>query len=122
MQSLHFRKNLPKFYQTISVKNLHRKCLDRPELGHILIYAHSDDLWSILWVHFKGTDACYFPLEDCRIIHFTTEHATNRMQFLFDLLFRVLDGNYTLGNFIYISQVLSLILAETYDREKRFCL
>jgi len=82
-------------------------------------YAHSDDPWSILWVHFKGTDACYFPLEDCRIVHFTTEHATNRMQFLFDLLFRVLDGNYTLGNFIYISQVLSLILAETYDREKK---
>ena len=38
--------------------------------------------------------------------------------FLFELLFRVLEANYTLGNFIYISQVLSLILAETYDREK----
>lgn len=82
-------------------------------------YAHSDDPWSILWVHFKGTDACYFPLEDCRIIHFTTEHATNRMQFLFDLLLRVLDGNYTLGNFIYISQVLSLILAETYVKQNQ---
>lgn len=33
--------------------------------------------------------------------------------------FKVLDGNYTLGNFIYISQALSLILAEIYEREKR---
>ena len=30
-----------------------------------------------------------------------------------------MEGNYTLGNFIYISQVLSLILAETYNREKK---
>jgi len=41
-----------------------------------------------------------------------------RIHFLFDSLFRVLEGNYTLGNFIYISQVLSMILAEVYYREK----
>lgn len=38
--------------------------------------------------------------------------------FVFDSLFRVLEGNYTLGNFIYMSQVLSMILAEVYYREK----
>lgn len=37
---------------------------------------------------------------------------------LFNLLFRVLERNYTIGNFIYISQVLSLILSEIYFREK----
>ena len=40
------------------------------------------------------------------------------MQFLFELLFRVLESNYTLGNFIYISQILEMILSETYYREK----
>lgn len=40
------------------------------------------------------------------------------MQFLSELLFRVLESNYTLGNFIYISQVLEMILSETYYREK----
>lgn len=69
-------------------------------------------------MHFKGEDTKYFPLDDCNIIHFNSEYATNRMFFLFDLLFRVLEGHYCLGNFIYISQVLSLILAETYYREK----
>ena len=39
-------------------------------------------------------------------------------QHLFGVLFRVLERNYTLGNFIYISQVLSLILSEIYFREK----
>lgn len=81
-------------------------------------YACDDDPWSILWMHFKGDDTKYFPLDDCNIIHFNSEYATNRMFFLFDLLFRVLEGHYCLGNFIYISQVLSLILAETYYREK----
>ncbi len=82
-------------------------------------YACDDDPWSILWVHFKGEDIKYYPVEDCKIVKFTSIHATNRMLFLFELLFRVLEGSFTLGNFIYISQVLALILAETYDREKR---
>ncbi len=81
-------------------------------------YACEDDPWSILWVHFKGDDTVYYPLEDLSVIRFISKNSTNRMQFLFELLFRVLEGNYTLGNFIYISQVLALILAETYDREK----
>ena len=84
----------------------------------IFYYACDDDPWSILWMHFKGDDTKYFPLDDCNIIHFNSEYATNRMFFLFDLLFRVLVRSYCLGNFIYISQVLSLILAETYYREK----
>ena len=81
-------------------------------------YASEEDPWSILWVHFKGTDTVYYPLDECRIIHFNSQNASNRMQFLFDLLFRVLESNYTLGNFIYISQVLEVILSETYYREK----
>ena len=82
-------------------------------------YADENSPWSILWVHFKGEDTKYFPLDDCRIVKFKSSHASNRMMFLFDLLFRVLEGNYTVGNFIYISQVLSMVLAETYHREKK---
>ncbi|MEI2992368.1 MAG: hypothetical protein V8T85_12525 [Blautia faecicola] len=52
------------------------------------------------------------------LINFNSQNATNRMQFLSELLFRVLESNYTLGNFIYISQVLEMILSETYYREK----
>ena len=81
-------------------------------------YASEKDPWTILWVHFKGTDTEYYPLEECRLINFNSQNATNRIQFLFELLFRVLESNYTLGNFIYISQVLEMILSETYHREK----
>lgn len=89
-----------------------------PRLRRHRYYACEENPWSILWVHFKGEDVKYYPLQECRVISFNSPNSTNRMHFLFDLLFRVLEGNYTLGNFIYISQVLQLILAETYNREK----
>lgn len=81
-------------------------------------YASEEEPWSILWVHFKGENTRYFPVEEYKTVTFTSPHAPERMHFLFDSLFRVLEGNYTLGNFIYISQVLAMILAEIYHREK----
>lgn len=47
-----------------------------------------------------------------------SQAADNRIMTLFQILFRVLRRNYTQGNFIYISQVLSLILSEIYFREQ----
>ncbi len=81
-------------------------------------YASKEDPWSILWVHFKGENVKYFPLGDCNIIQILSREADNRIMTLFQILFRVLERNYTQGNFIYISQVLSLILSEIYFREK----
>lgn len=81
-------------------------------------YADEEAPWSIFWVHFKGENTLYFPFEPIHVIKMTSQHAQNRLTFLFDLLFRVLARNYTLGNFIYISQVLQMILAEVYYREK----
>lgn len=81
-------------------------------------YSDKKNPWSILWVHFKGEDTRYYSLDDCRVIRFKSNKIKNRMLFLFDLLFQVLEGNYTQGNFIYMSEVISLILAETYAREK----
>lgn len=61
----------------------------------------------------------HVPLEEGRVISFQSQHATGRMQYLFELLFRVLEGNYTLGNFIYISQVLSLSWRKPTTGRKR---
>lgn len=81
-------------------------------------YADRKNPWSIFWLHLKGEHTEYFPLEACQSVGMTSKPANNRLMFLFELLFRVLERNYTLGNFIYISQVLSLILSEVYFREK----
>lgn len=81
-------------------------------------YADEKEPWSILWVHFKGENTKYFPLEERKIVYINSGHSDNRMMVLFKLLFRVLERNYTIGNFIYISQVLSLILSEVYFRER----
>lgn len=78
--------------------------------------ASEENPWSLLWVHFKGEDADYYPLEDCRIIH-PASAEEHRMLSLFELLFGALEDDYSLGNFIYLSQVLALILAELYQRQ-----
>ena len=56
-------------------------------------YACEEDPWSILWVHFKGEDVRYFPLMEYRVVKLNSQNATNRMLFLFELLFRVLEAN-----------------------------
>lgn len=81
-------------------------------------YAGKADPWSILWVHFKGENIKHFPIQEMKVIKMNSAPANSRMMFLFDLIFRVLERNYTLGNFIYLSQVLSLMLSEIYYREK----
>lgn len=77
-------------------------------------YADKANPWSILWVHFAGEDTRFYPLDTYNVITFRSHHATNRMMYLFDLLFRVLEEPYSLGNFAYVTQVLALILSETY--------
>lgn len=82
-------------------------------------YASTDNPWSILWFHFKGRDSSLYPIEKLKVIPFQTTRSNNRIMFLFEAMFQVLEANYTLGNFQYIGQLISLILSETYQREKR---
>lgn len=80
-------------------------------------YSDATDPWSILWVHFRGDNARLFPVDEVHLVHMHSA-ADQRVMTLFTLIFRVLERNYTLGNFIYLSQALSLILSEIYYREK----
>ena len=60
-------------------------------------YASEKNPWSIFWVHFKGENTGYYPLEEYQIIQMNSIHAENRIITLFGVLFRVLERNYTLG-------------------------
>lgn len=80
-------------------------------------YADEKDPWSILWVHFKGENVKYFPLNNKEVRQLGSSEANERLMYLFKLLIDMLEINYTLGNFIYEAQVLALILAEIYYRE-----
>lgn len=81
-------------------------------------YADADDPWSILWVHFRGDNAGLFPVDEAHLVRMNSAAVDQRVMMLFNLMFRTLESNYTLGNFIYLSQALSLILSEIYYREK----
>ena len=82
-------------------------------------YADKANPWSILWVHFSGEDTPLYLLDTYKVVPFHSRHATNRMMYLFDLLFQVLEEPYSLGNFAYVTQVLALILSDTYLREPK---
>lgn len=90
-----------------------------PHLRGHRYWADPEEPWSILWVHFKGDDCPLYPLEELAVCRFASSSTVRRMEFLFELLFRTLEEDYTLGNFIYLSQLLALILGETYARTRR---
>lgn len=81
-------------------------------------YASGKDPWSLLWVHMRGDGIRDFPVDSMQITALRSEYAERRMFSYFEMIFRVLNADYTLGNFIYIGQVLALILAEVFFREK----
>ena len=81
-------------------------------------YSSDEEPWTILWVHFNGTDVNFYPLENVNPIVFRSAYSSNRMLFLFNQLFRVIDSSYTAGNFIYMSQTLQMILSETYYKDE----
>ena len=82
-------------------------------------WANEKDPWSILWMHFSGSDTGLYPLEEKQVITFDTAYASTRMMEYFSNLLRVIRGHFTLGNFIYITNTISVILSETYFREKK---
>ena len=72
--------------------------------------------WSLVWVHFTGEDCALYPLNPPRVCRLSAPDTAQRVEFLFSVLFDTLQEDYTLGNFIYLSQVLGMILAEIYAR------
>lgn len=65
---------------------------------------------------FYGEDCALYPLNPPRVCRLSAPDAAQRVEFLFSVLFDTLQEDYTLGNYIYLSQVLGMILAEIYAR------
>jgi AraC-like DNA-binding protein len=82
-------------------------------------YASEKNPWSILWVHFKGENSVLYPINEKNLIQIETPEDNNRLQTFFIQLFEILGFNYTQGNFICASNLLSVILGEIYFREKK---
>lgn len=82
-------------------------------------YADNDDPWTILWAHFNGSDTSFYPLTHPKIISFLSKYSSNRMLYLFNQLFRVIESTYTVGNFIYMSHTMQMILSDTYFKNDK---
>ena len=85
-----------------------------PKWNYTYFRSSEDKPWSVFWVTFEGGDTALFPLEDYRIVHFTSERTMEHMQTFFGLLLSTLSLPCTSERLAYVSQVMMLILAETF--------
>ncbi|MHB1453468.1 MAG: helix-turn-helix domain-containing protein [Saccharofermentanales bacterium] len=81
-------------------------------------HADKTDPWSVFWIHFKGDATPYFPLDDKRVIDFGSFKSDDHLLCLFLLMISVFEKNLRLGNFIYTSHILLMMLAEIFFLEK----
>jgi len=86
-----------------------------PEMGH-RYYASKEHPWSILWIHFKGEQLSLYPIRALCQVTLDTPESNNRLQEYFIQLLDILGDSYTQGNFICVSNLLSVILGEIYFR------
>lgn len=101
---------------TVTLQQGQALCIPR-KMVHTY-YADHENPWSLLWVHFKGSDSHYYPLHELSVIHLSQPKEQKRLLTLFDLLFTALEGVFTTGNLIHISQLLCALLSEVYFKEK----
>ena len=80
-------------------------------------FAAAKEPWTLLWMHFVGTDCSLFPTEDRHVVHIESSYAKNKITYLFSSIFRLLREPYTRGTFRQISHSAETILSEIYDRE-----
>ena len=81
-------------------------------------FSSPDDPWSILWVHFSGTDTDFLPLKYVKPTMFRSPYSSNRMLFLFNQLFDTAESQPSTENFIYMSHTLQMIFSETYYKNE----
>lgn len=77
-------------------------------------YANSDNPWSILWLHFHSSLEEHFPIRDLILMDFSSPEKNHLLQRHFIDLFNIAEKDYTLGNMICMTQLLTLILTEAY--------
>ncbi len=89
-----------------------------PRLCPHRYWADEEDPWSLLWVHFQGEDCGYYPLDRRRSAGFRRPGRSAGWNSSSTSCSARWNQDYTLGNFIYLSQLLALILGETYARRQ----
>lgn len=89
-----------------------------PEKQPHKYYADTDNPWSLFWLHFKGLECKFYPLEENFPLKIEQQNANNRIQFYFIRLFDILSYNKSLYNYICLSNVLRVILSAIYFVEK----
>ncbi|AEE15899.1 AraC family transcriptional regulator [Treponema brennaborense] len=82
------------------------------------LYADAETPWTLLWVHFDGTDVPLLPLNTDHPILIKSMQDDNRIQFYFIRLFDILSYSRLLDNFICASSILRIIICAVFFLER----
>jgi AraC family transcriptional regulator, arabinose operon regulatory protein len=105
---------------TIEIKNKHKIVMGRGSIFCIpanfphKYFSSESKPWSILWIHFDSKIVEKFPIFDLEVINILSPEKNNLIQNHFVDLFTVAERDYSIGNMIYISNLLNLILVSAY--------
>lgn len=77
-------------------------------------YANEKNPWSILCIHFHCSFEAHLPIKDRQMLVFSSPEKNHLLQRHFIDLFNIAEKDYSLGNMVCISQLLTLILTEAY--------
>ncbi len=77
-------------------------------------FSDSKEPWSILWMHFSLADAALFPVADRTPVIIKSPEKSSLIQNHFIELFQLGEQEYSLNNFICISQLMRALLAEVF--------
>lgn len=77
-------------------------------------YAKEENPWSIIWIHFNTPQAIHFPIDELKLMDFSSPEKNYLLQSHLIDLFQIAEKDYSIGNMICLSQLLLLILTEAY--------
>lgn len=89
-----------------------------PPLAPHRYWADEREPWSLLWLHFTGSEVSLYPVERAEVVNLGPPKDQEEVKALFSMLFGTLEGAHTSGNLVHAATLTETILSAIFFREK----
>ena len=81
-------------------------------------WADEREPWSLLWLHFAGSDVTRYPVDGTEVVNLGPPKDQEEVKALFSMLFGTLEGAHTRGNLVHAATLTEAILSAIFSKEK----
>lgn len=89
-----------------------------PPLTPHRYWADGREPWSLLWLHFAGSDVTRYPVDGTEVVNLGPPKDQEEVKALFSMLFGTLEGAHTRGNLVHAATLTEAILSAIFSKEK----